>query len=179
MIGMLLWLAATGRAQTGSPTEYEIKAAMLYRFAQFLDWPGNDAENATVPLIFGIVGQDPFGGSIDALLKNQKVGERSIIIQRYPQSGISPTNCHLIFVSRSVADDTVRLLTELKTFPALTVGESEDFTRNGGHIRLYLQDNKLRFEVNMAALERSGLKMHSQVLKLATRVTRDGKDVKK
>lgn len=173
VFSLMLWCVTAG-AQT--PAEYDVKAAMLYRFAQFLEWPTNRISAPDAPVVFGIVGQDPFGPRIDALLRDQKVGQRPVRIERFSITG-ALTNTHLLFVSNSVNSETEKLLASVRTHPVLTVGETEDFTRKGGHIRLYIDAKKPRFEINLAALERSGLKMHSQVLKLATRVSRDGKDV--
>jgi len=178
ILWLVLGLAQPGFAQKASPSEYEIKAAMIYRFAQFLEWPTNLFASSQSPLQVGIAGPDPFGTAIDAVLKDQSVGTHDLLILRYPQP-TSATNCHLLFISSGQATETEKLLTLLKAKPVLTIGEDEDFAKKGGHIRLYLQDNKLRFDINLAAMERSGLKMHSQVLKLATRITLDGKDVKK
>lgn len=165
-------------AQAQNISQYEVKAAMLYRFAQFMDWPTNQMTATNAPLVFGIAGQDPFGASIDTVLKGQKIGQREILIERQPQPVI-PTNCHLLFLSNSLAGEADKTISALRTNAVLLVGESDDFTRKGGHVRLYLEESKIRFEINIAALERSGLKMSPQVLKLASRVTRDGKDVKK
>jgi hypothetical protein len=166
-------------AQT-SPKEYEIKAAFIYRLTQFMEWPTNRFESSKEPILLCIAGKDPFGQAIDTVLKDQKIGERDIHIKRMETAGSSThTNCHLLFLGASLGTEAEKIVTNLQPHAILTIGEEEDFTRKGGHIRLYLQENKLRFEVNIAALERSGLKLHSQVMKLATRITRDGKDVKK
>ncbi len=173
----MLGFAHPGFAQKASPSEYEIKAAMIYRLAQFLEWPTNLFENSQSPLNIGIVGADPFGSAIDVVLKDQRISTRNLLILRHPQTATA-TNCHLIFISKGQATEMEKLLTLLHAKPVLTIGEDEDFAKKGGHIRLYLQENKLRFDINLAAMERSGLKMHSQVMKLATRITLDGKDVK-
>jgi hypothetical protein len=160
-------------------TEYDVKAAFLYRLTLFMEWPPSRFASEKDPLSLGIVGTDPFGSSIDKVLKDQKVGDRQIKIQRLALTATNThTSAHILFLSSALAPETEKLVLNVRTLPVLTVGEAEDFTRNGGHVRLYLQENKLRFEINVAALERSGLKLHSQVMKLATRVTRDGKDVK-
>jgi hypothetical protein len=173
-----MWLMFMCFAQAQNVSQYEVKAAMLYRFAQFMDWPTNQVTATNAPLVFGIAGQDPFGTSIDTVLKGQKIGQRAILIERQPQPVI-PTSCHLLFLSNSLGGETDKTISSLRTNAVLLVGESDDFTRKGGHVRLYLEESKIRFEINIAALERSGLKMSPQVLKLASRVTRDGKDVKK
>jgi hypothetical protein len=177
-----LGLTPTDRlgAQTATSKEYEIKAAFIYRLTQFMEWPTNRFSSSSEPITLGIAGTDPFGNTIDTVLKNQKVGERDIHIKRLESSiTAAHTNCHLLFLGAGGAGDTEKIVSTLRDHAILTIGEEEEFTRNGGHVRLYIQDNKLRFEINIAAFERSGLKLHSQVMKLATRITRDGKDVKK
>ncbi len=188
---MLRWLLAFGcslclawaprlGAQTATSKEYEIKAAFIYRLTQFMEWPTNRFSSSSEPITLCIVGQDPFGSAIDTVLKNQKIGVRDFQIKRLAASAnTGHTNCHLLFMGASAASETGKIVSALRDQAVLTVGEEEEFTRKGGHVRLFIQDNKLRFEINVAAFERSGLKLHSQVMKLATRVTRDGKDVKK
>ncbi len=167
-------------AQTATSKEYEIKAAFIYRLTQFMEWPTNRFSSSSEPIILCIAGTDPFGSAIDTVLQNQKVGERGIEIRRLEASATAAhTNCHLMFMGASAAAETGKIFSDLHDRAVLTIGEEEEFTRKGGHVRLFIQDNKLRFEVNIAAFERSGLKLHSQVMKLATRITRDGKDVKK
>ncbi len=176
----LLLAPATGlRAQT-APKEYEIKAAFIYRLTQFMEWPTNRFASSKEPILLCIAGNDPFGGAIDTVLRDQKIGERHIHIKRLETANpASHTSCHLLFLGSSLTAEAGKITASLEPHAVLTIGEDESFTKNGGHVRLYLQENKLRFEVNIAALERSGLKLHSQVMKLATRITRDGKDVKK
>jgi len=174
-----LCLAPALPAQT-APKEYEIKAAFIYRLTQFMEWPTNRFASSKEPILLCIAGNDPFGGAIDTVLRDQKIGERHIHIKRLETaSPASHTNCHLLFLGSSLVPESDKIIPSLTVHSVLTIGEDENFTKKGGHVRLYLQENKLRFEVNIAALERSGLKLHSQVMKLATRVTRDGKDVKK
>jgi hypothetical protein len=173
----LLLLAQPTSGQNKQPSEYDVKAAMLVNFAKFVDWPANVFNSTDAPVIIGIYGSDPFGAVLDELVKNQEVSGRRLEIRRFT-SGETATNCHLVYCSVS-STDTDKLLAGARLAPVVFVSDTETFTRQGGHIGFYIQESKVRFEVNLAAFERSGLKMHSQVLKLAPRVTRDGKDVKK
>jgi len=167
-------------AQTATSKEYEIKAAFIYRLTQFMEWPTNRFSSSSEPITLCIAGADPFGTTIDTVLRNQKVGERGIQIKRLESSATAAsTNCHLLFMGAGGAGEAGKIVSKLRNHAVLTIGEDEEFTKNGGHVRLFIQENKLRFEINIAAFERSGLKLHSQVMKLATRITRDGKDVKK
>lgn len=177
---LLLWLMLPTQpaiSENRSPTEYDVKAAMLLNFAKFVDWPPEKLDSTNSPVIIGVFGRDPFGPVLDELVKNQEVSGHRLEVRRLTQSD-TVTNCHVVFCSGSAAE-TDKLLAVAKQAKVVFVSDTETFTRQGGHIGLYIQESKLRFEVNLAAFERSGLKMHSQVLKLAPRVTRDGKDVKK
>lgn len=171
----LLLLPLPGRsAGNRSPSEYEVKAAMLVNFAKFVEWQQEDFASRDAPLVIGVIGLDPFGNTIDRLVERQTQGTHPFTIRRLADTnGI--TECQVVFITKSAEQNTGKLLGALQEKPVLTVSESEDFTRLGGHIRLYLEGNQIRFEVNVAALERSRIKMHSQVLKLA-KITRDGKE---
>lgn len=164
-------------SESRPPTEYDVKAAMLLNFAKFVDWPPGKLGPETNPVVIGILGRDPFGAVLDDLAQNQEVAGHRLEIRRLTQSDMA-TNCHVVFIT-GTAPETDKLMALTKQAGVVLVSDTETFTRQGGHISLYIQDNKVRFEVNLAAFERSGLKMHSQVLKLAPRVSRDGKDVKK
>ncbi|HEY1172469.1 MAG TPA: YfiR family protein [Verrucomicrobiae bacterium] len=176
---LALLFTSASSLRAAEPTEYEIKAAMIYRLAQFMEWPSNRFDSASAPLSLAIMGKDPFGDSIDTVLKNQKIGDRDILIHRLPSHADNRTNHHVIYLSTSLSAEAQNIISSVRTNAVFTVGEGEDFTTRGGHARIYLEQKKVRFEINIAAMERSGLKLHSQVMKLATRITRDGKDVKK
>ena len=177
-LGWWFVLGLNAQSLPTSPKEYEIKAAFLFRIAQFMEWPTNRFRSISEPISLSVLGKDPFGEALENVLANQKIGERSIVIQRQADAvALTNLHCHILFISAS-AVETEKIVANFRTSATVTVGEGEDFTRKGGHVRLYLHENRLRFEINIAAFERSGLKLHSQVMKLAARITRDGKDVK-
>ncbi len=155
-------------AQTQA-SEYELKAAFLYNFAKFVDWPPE--ADATGPVCFGVLGTDPFGATLDRLITGKMVHERPIVVRHFPTPDTVQT-CHLVYVSATAA----------RGFPAdayartgvLSVGEDDAFLAAGGVIAFGMERNKLRFTVNPAAAERAQLKLSSQLLKLALRVLREG-----
>lgn len=158
-------------------SEYDIKAGMIVSLTKFVVWPDEKLGEIDKPVIIGIYGKDPFGPILPDVAKQQEVNGHKIVVQQLIKLEEIP-NCHVVYCSGS-AQETDKLLAAAKDAKVVFVSDTENFTKAGGHICLFMQDKKVRFEINWAAFERSGLKMHSQVLKLATRVTRDGKDANK
>jgi hypothetical protein len=146
--------------------EYEVKAAFLYNFAKFVDWP-EDAPGTDRPaLVIGVLGVDPFGESLDAAVRGKTVNGRALSVRRFAEpSDLEP--CQILFVSASQARRLPEILTRLAGTPVLTVGEPEKFNRNGGIVRLVTEDNKVRFEINVDAAEHAGLQISSKLLALA------------
>lgn len=145
------------------PREYEIKAAFLYHFMRFVEWPDEDELHE---LTLCVVGSDPFGAALDSL-DGQAVRGKTIAVRRIDAAGTTPT-CHLVFVpgdQPSAADRDE--LARLRSLGVLTVGEGRQFTQAGGMIRLYKTRNRIRFEVNLDVARQSGLKISSRMLKLA------------
>jgi hypothetical protein len=146
--------------------EYEVKAACLFYFAKFTDWPTNAFTDARSPLRIGVLGQDPFGNALDNIIKNKTVRGRPVEIIRSRQWD-DLKSCQVLFISRSEA--LPELMSWLEGRKVLTVGESNDFLQKHGMIRFVIVDNKVRFEINNDAVEQAGLTLSSEVLRLAQR----------
>jgi hypothetical protein len=150
--------------------EYALKAAFLYNFALFVEWP---AESGTGLLRVCVLGTDPFGPILPDTLRGKAAGGREL------RSAVVATReelapCSIVFVPAAEAGSRPGLLESLAGRPVLTVGESEGFLESGGIIRLYLDGEKLRFEVSAEAARRSKLKLSSRLLELARRPGRSG-----
>lgn len=150
--------------QTGNaPTrEYEIKAAFLYHFARFIEWP-EEAEQEQIALC--VLGEDPFGKTLDDL-EGKEVRSKTLTVRRL-ERGREAQRCHVLFISSSERERLPQLLDTLRTAHVLTVGETDTFAREGGAIRLFEARNKIRFEVNLEVARRAGLTVSSRMLKLA------------
>jgi hypothetical protein len=156
-------------AQDGSVVnrEYAIKAAYLYQFGHYIQWPTDSFADEQSPFVIGVLGDDPFGGALDEIARDKKINDRRIVIKRFS----SPANyspCHLLFVVSS-ADVTEKLgaIRKAQRFPVLLVGESPGFAEHGGTINLFIEQNKVRFEVNMEVAKQQQLKISSKLLSLA------------
>lgn len=148
--------------------EYQVKAAMLYNIARFVDWPAARRGQASVYLC--ILGADPFGRDID-VLEGRPVGAGVLKIRRIERPDETAT-CNMLFISRVEGARLGAVLQAVRDKPLLTVTETPGAAERGAVLNLFLDQNRVRFEINVDAAQRSGLTISSQLLKLA-RITHD------
>jgi hypothetical protein len=149
-------------------SEYDVKAAFLFKFTKFVEWPGSAFPSADAPFVIGIVGRDPFAGGLDRILEGQRTGERELQV-RYLSAGDSAglRNCQMIFVSTSEERRLPDILSMVQGRPVLVVGESEGFASAGGMLGFALRQSRLGVEVNSGAARQARLKISSQLLNIA------------
>jgi hypothetical protein len=165
LMGILaLSVAQPLRAETAS-REYQIKAVFLFNFLQFVEWPSSVFASDSDPIRIGILGDDPFGSSLDETVQNETIHNRRLVVQRSHRAD-DLKNCQLIFIAKSENRRLEEILPLLDTRPVLTVGEADSFARCGGIIAFYPEGKKIRFEINSSMALRHGLKMSSQLLGL-------------
>ncbi|HVV73308.1 MAG TPA: YfiR family protein [Verrucomicrobiae bacterium] len=152
-------------AQTASK-EYQVKAAFLYNFSQFVEWPPDAFPQAQSPLVIGILGDDPFGGSLDQIVSGEKVNGHPLVIQHYHSVGEIKA-CHILFISQSEGKESKAVLSALKGRDILTVSDLDDFTKDGGIIRFVTENNKIRFKINGEAAKAANLTLSSKLLRAA------------
>lgn len=148
--------------------EYSVKAAFVYNFARFTEWPEGAFEDAASPLRLCVIGQDPFGGALD-LIAGKTVGSRELLIS-YPIWADEARYCHILFVSESDQRHLPEIVRHLNGSPVLIIGDTPEITRSGGIIALENVENRVRFRVNLDAAQRLGLRLSSRILDLATSV---------
>jgi len=151
--------------------EYEIKAAFLYNFAKFIEWPAQSFPDANAPIVIGVLGDSPCAPALERLVKDRKINSRAIAVRRV-ESAQEASGTHLLFVDASEEAHFERLEPAIEALPVVTVGESPSFVPAGGAINFVLQGDNVRFEINMGAAGRAGVKISAQLLKLATAVRR-------
>jgi len=166
--------AAAARAQPDAPprtppTEYEVKAAFLYNFARFVEWPPDTFHDAEAPFVIAVVGHDPFGSVLDDTVAGKTVLGRRIEVRRASRAD-EVGDAQIVFVSASERAAVPSILKALDRPGRLTVGEVDGFAEHGGTINFTMQGRKVRFEINPTQAEQARLKMSSQLLKLATLV---------
>jgi hypothetical protein len=165
-VALALLGPAWGRAAAPEYGEYDVKAAFLYNFAKFVEWPADAFIGEREPITLCILGDDPFGESLEAMVRGETVGGRQILIDRTRRRG-ELRSCHILFVSRSESQRLPQVLAELRGASVLTVGDTPGFLEAGVLINFTLQDHKVRFGINPRAAERSRLKISSKLLRLA------------
>ncbi len=152
-------------AQSTESKEYQIKAAFLLNFIQFVEWPPSVFTNANEPFRIGVLGENPFGSALEETVHDETVKNHKIIVQ-YAVGIKDLKDCQVIFISKSERKRLEGILLESDAKAILTVSEIDGFAQSGGIINFYLQGKKVRFEINPAAAQQEGLKVSSQLLSL-------------
>jgi hypothetical protein len=164
LVSVVAILLAMGPSQENRPTEYQVKAAFLYQFAKFVEWPPESFSNAESQLVLCVIGADPFGDTLQEMVRGKTVNGRPLALQKHADGG-GANNCHIAFLPTSQARAVLQ--GARRRHPWLTVGESEQFLAWGGIINFVIEDNRVRFEINPDAAEQAGLRMSSKLLALA------------
>jgi YfiR/HmsC-like len=171
---LLLLLAPSARAaQDPTPTEYELKAVLLYNFSKFVEWPPESFPEVNSPFRICVLGRDPFAKSF-ASLQSKSVGARQLQIVRLSSRQAAP-DCHILFLSGSEKNRLPSLLDLLGNKPVLTVGDTEGFAAAGVIINFVLEEDRVRFEVNVQAADRAHLAISSRLLASARTVIHSDK----
>jgi len=157
----------------GELAEYSVKAAFLYHFAQFVEWPPDGArDNAAITI--GVLGSDPFGEVLDKAVLGKTIGGRKLAVRRFATID-KIGHCDILFISSSEASHLPAVLAGLSGTAVLTVGEADRFARRGGMIGFFFEDSRMRLEVNVATTEAAGLRVSSKLLSVA-RLVKAGND---
>ena len=151
---------------TGAEREYQLKAAFLFNFIRYTTWPAKAFEREEDPIIVTIVGKDPFEEQIDKLFKGKELNGRSIVIRRSTKVP-DKVDTHVVFATGLETEDWVKLQKLFHKRSTLIVGERLDVTKKGAQCNFFIEDGKVRFEINTDNLDIAQLRMSSQLLKLA------------
>ena len=158
-------------AQTAGTREYQIKAAFLFNFGQFVTWPAGSLPPAGAPFVICVLGADPFGATLDAIVAGGTIQNRPVRVERH-RSVEDVGGCQVLYISDSERRRLDDILTALRDRSILTVGDSEGFVERSGMIRFLVVQNRVRIEVDLGAAERAGLIISSRLLSLAHAVRR-------
>jgi YfiR/HmsC-like len=155
-------------ARADPPSEYHLKAAFVYNFAKFVEWPASAFDSSQAPMHLCIAGTDPFGPILTSVEHKTAQGHE-LVLKRVPPDPLGA--CHIVFVSGS-KEQVTRVLSAAADMKVLTVSDVEDFAGLGGMIGLVTNDNKIQFDINLDAAQRAELRLSPQLLKLARSVRR-------
>lgn len=182
-VGLAATQTASADTSSAKYKEYEVKAAFIFNFLKFIDWPQEKTAGNDNQIIIGIIGEDPFGSATD-VFKDKTVEEHKLLLKHFagfeqikkmPEKDKNEQldalkHCHLMFISQSEQKQIHDILETVNNSAVLTVADTEGFIDAGGIISFFTEDNKIRFDINQIAAEKTGLKIRSQLLRLAKRV---------
>jgi hypothetical protein len=169
LLAALVAAPAAARVSRESPApaygEYEVKAALMRNIIGLVEWPRAAFEAPDSALRLCVLGDDPFGALLERAFEEYG-GDRPVVIERFATvRQMKP--CQLMFISASEARRTSRILESLWGSPVLTVGETPGFARSGGIVQMWVEDRKVRLEINTDAAERAGIRIDRRLLELA------------
>jgi hypothetical protein len=167
--GFVVFFFSSTLSQSSAAGEYQVKAAFLYNFAKFVEWPSSSFSDATAPLRICVLGQDPFGEELRDIANDKTVNGRKLQVSPVADLRAART-CHILFIASSEKAQVKQALEGLRGSDALTVGDTKGFVEQGGMINFVLENDRVRFEVNHKAADQAGLKVSSKLLNVARSV---------
>jgi hypothetical protein len=167
-LGLSLFVSPVAAQQVATiDREYTIKAAFLYHFLTYVDWPEGTFADSKQPFVIGVYQTDPFGAVLDKIAATKNVEGRPIEIRRLSTAD-KLLECHIVFLAGTVeAAVQQNVLGLLANSHVLSVGETEDFVEQGGAAQFFVEGNKVRFAFNTDVVDRNNLKVSSKLLSLA------------
>ena len=159
--------ASRAYAEGPMPDEYQVKAAFLFNFAKFVEWPADAFTGPDDPLSICIWGNNPFGNALETVIHEKTFANRTFVTKTVANAE-QAAKCQIVFVSLSERKRVRLFLDAIKGRPILTVGEAEDFTASGGIINFKVDDSRVRIEIDLAAAEQARVRISSKLLNLAT-----------
>jgi hypothetical protein len=166
MITILIAFCSVCVSGQGSLPEHEVKAAFIYNFSKFVDWPSNAFPSSDSPLAIGVIGDSSLKNTLQRIVSNENINGRSIVVSQ-AKNDENLKRYHILFVGKSELNKTSGILSSVRGSSVLTIGETGEFLRSGGVINFFLENNKVRFEINPNAAQRNSLKISSKLLRLA------------
>jgi hypothetical protein len=168
ILGLWLFAAAFGAdaAQAQDVSDVQVKSAFLYNFARFVEWPHDAFAGPGAPITIGVVGNNHFARTLEQTVRGRQVNGRPISVKVLTTDG-DLKSCHILYIQSSSDRRTSAILADTDSASVLTVGDSEHFAHIGGVINFFVQDSRVRFEINPDAAERAHLRISAKLLALA------------
>lgn len=153
-------------AQSKPALEYRIKAAFIYKIIKFVEWPGSRFGSSQAPFFVCVLGEDPFGESLEKIFEGKVAHGRALSVKRSEELS-DLEDCHIIFISGSEAKNLEKILKAIQSNSVLTIGDTENFSLSGGMIGFQKKGKKLQLEINLKTTQKAGLSISSKLLVLA------------
>jgi uncharacterized protein DUF4154 len=165
-IALLFGFPGTALSNAQTATEYQVKAAYLYNFAKFVEWPSRDFASPTAPIQLCVLNDQSFEVELNRIAKGKFVTGHPVSVVPV-QTAEHSRSCHILFINSSQEGQTRHIIEVLRDTTVLTVGETKGFAENGGIINFVLQDDRVQFQVNHRAAKQAGLNISSRLLAVA------------
>jgi hypothetical protein len=164
---LLLTVSSAPAQEDAVSREYPLKALFLYNFGSYIEWPDGTFADKQTPFVIGVLGTAPLDETLNQIAAQKKIGERRIVIEHY-KTPAEIKNCQILFVPLSTPQQQqLKAIEVIENRPVLAVGESPNFAASGGDINFFVQENKIRFEVNVDSTKKQQLKVNSKLLAMA------------
>ncbi len=164
----LLFVLLLGAAVSAAAalSEYRVKAVFLFNFAQFVEWPPEAFRGPDAPFVIGILGNDPFGAELDAVVRGETVGQRHLLVERY-RTVAEVQSCNILYIGRTEIEHLPGILAALRGRSILTVSDTDNADQNGVMIRLLNERSHIRMQIDVGAAKRGNLIISSKLLRPA------------
>ena len=166
LVAVLGTVSLPAVAQSSASNEYQIKAAFLFNFTQFIDWPVQTFSSPDAPFVIGVLGHDPFGYYLEEIVEGEQINGHPLVVKRFNNVG-EAKSAQLLFISPGKGEKLSDVLADLKTTNVLTVGEANNFTKQGGMIGFLTENRKVRIQINLQAAQQADLTVSSKLLRVA------------
>jgi hypothetical protein len=150
-------------------SEYEVKAAYLYNFGRFIEWPHDAPSSRASDFSICVLGHDPFGQTLDTTISGERIDSKNVVARRI-SAGDEAGNCRELFISSSEDKRIKEILSAVSKQGVLTVSDMPQFIQQGGMVQFVVIDERVRFQINLAAAQQGRLNMSSELLKVAAGV---------
>ena len=168
-------LAATVATRGDSTREYDLKAVLLFNLTRFAEWPSEAFAAPDSPLVIGILGRDPYGNTLDDVVRAESYGTHKIEVVRL-RNPDAVTDCQMVVIGADETGALPSILARLSGRPVLTVSDFDDFARRGGMIGLNkTNDGKIHLRINLSAVKVSGVRISGKLIRVAELVEFGGK----
>lgn len=165
--GLVLLMTSAPMLYAEAPLEHKVKTAFIYNFAKFVKWP--ESLSSTGEFTICVSGRTPVGSLIQETLEGKTVRDQQIVVRNLAGDTRSLKDCHMLYLNGSDSSVNSRLLASARNTPILTIGESSEFSRQGGIIQFVLMDGKIRFHINKEVAQTTGLQISAKLLEVAVK----------
>ena len=161
----MLFSTLHARGALREEAEYDVKAAFLFNFTRFVEWPENP-EKKGQPFVIAVMGEDPFGPRLDQIVLGEKIGDRPLEIRRITKLE-QITSCDALFIARSETSRLERILVQLRDKAILTISDISDFAEMGGMVEFVTENSRIRFHINVDVAREAKLAISAKLLRPA------------